>query len=124
MFLVLPPIVTIAFVLIYALAGALIGVLSGWLSALTLGSRCRWTADAALGATGFLLGGVITISMPWHINTISFMLSGGIKVTSTMNSYQYPERVAVVVAVILPMIYEIWRKRRGGRLAESAPADI
>ncbi len=106
-----PPIVTVAFVVLYAFAGALIGMLSGWLAALALRSRCRLTMDAVLGAAGFLLGGIFVILMPWHTNTISYELSGGTKVTSTMDRYQHPERVAMVVAVVLPLIYEIWRRR-------------
>jgi len=58
-----------------------------------------------------LLGGFISIVMPWHTNTISYELSGGTHVTSTMNSYQHPERVAVVVAIILPILHELYRKR-------------
>jgi hypothetical protein len=46
------------------------------------------------------------------VPTISHELPGGTKVTSTMNSYQHPERVAAVVAVILPLIYEISRRRQ------------
>jgi hypothetical protein len=107
-----PPIVTVAFVLFYALAGGVMGMLSGWLTALALKSRCRLTVDAVLGAVGFLLGGLIAIFMPWHTNMISYELPGGTKVTSTMNSYQHPERVAAVIAVILALIYEIWRGRR------------
>jgi|HubBroStandDraft_2_1064218.scaffolds.fasta_scaffold423861_2 H+/Cl- antiporter ClcA len=106
------PFATVAFVLLYALAGALIGILSGWLTALALRSRHRLTVDSVLGAAGFLLGGIFAILMPWHANTISYELSGGTRVTSTTNSYQHPERVAAVVAVILPLIYEIWRRRR------------
>ena len=49
--------------------------------------------------------------MPWHTNTITYELSGGTHVTSTMNNYQHPERVAVVVAIILPILYELYRKR-------------
>lgn len=108
--LVVPNIVAVAFILLYALAGALTGVLSGWLTALAFRSRCRFTVDAALGAAGFLLGGLIAIFMPWHANTISSELSGGTKFTSTMDHYQHPERAATVVAVILPLVYEGWRR--------------
>jgi hypothetical protein len=87
-----PPIVTVAFVLLYVLAGALMGMLSGWLTALALRSRNRLTVDAILGAAGFLVRDLVAIFMPWHTNTTSYELSGGVTVTSTMNSYQHPER--------------------------------
>ena len=100
------------FALLYGVAGALLGSLSGWITAFVLRIRCRLIMDGALGAAGFLLGGVVASVMPWHTNTITYELSGGTKVTSTMNSYQHPNRVAVVVAVALPVLYEFWRKRR------------
>ena len=106
-----PPIVTVAFVLLYALAGVAVGILSGWLAPLALRSKHRLLVDAVLGAAGFLLGGFVAISMPWHTNTISYELLGGTRVVSTMNSYQHPERVAAVVAAILPLLYGIWSRR-------------
>jgi len=102
----------IAFTVLYAIGGGLLGLLSGWISARVLRSRQKLVVDGTLGAVGFLLGGFVSIVMPWHTNTISYQLSGGTTVTSTMNSYQHPERVAVFVAIALPAFYEMWRKRR------------
>lgn len=106
----LPPFVVVALLLLYALAGALVGMLSGLLTALAFRSRCRLVVDAVLGWAGFLLGFVVVVLVPWH-NTISYELSGGTKVISTMSRYQHPERVATVVAATLPLIHEIWRRR-------------
>jgi H+/Cl- antiporter ClcA len=102
----------IVFAVLYAIGGGLLGLVSGWITARVLVSSQKLVANATLGAVGFLLGGFVAIVMPWHTNTISYQLSGGTTVTSTMNSYQHPERVAVFVALVLPALYEIWRKRR------------
>lgn len=107
-----PTIVVIAFALLYAVGGGLLGLLSGWITARVLKSGHKLAVDGSLGAVGFLLGCFIAIVMPWHRNTISYQLSGGTTVTSTMNSYQHPDRVAVVVAFALPVLHELWRKRR------------
>jgi hypothetical protein len=102
--------VIVVLVSLYALAGALIGMLSGWLTALARRSRCRLMVDAVLGWAGFLLGLVVVLSVPWQ-NTISYELSGGTKVISTTSRYQHPWRVATVVAATLPLIFEIRRRR-------------
>ncbi len=103
-------IVVVIFASVYALAGAILGMLSGWLTALALKFRYKPKLNAAIGAMGFLLGGLISIAMPWHTNTISYELSGGTEVTSTMNSYQHPERVALITAICLPILYGVWRR--------------
>jgi hypothetical protein len=89
-----------------------IGILIGWLTYLITKSKprklFRW---AYLGALGFLIGFFGCVFLPWHENTITYYLDGGTKVTSTMNIYQHPERIAVVVAVLLPLLYELYRSR-------------
>lgn len=50
--------------------------------------------------------------MPWPRNTISYQTKEGVLVTSTMNTYQHPERVAIVVAVLLPLLHELYRLKR------------
>lgn len=107
----LPPIVPVAFAMLYAMMGALVGSLSGWLTALCCKRRPRLKVDAILGGIGFLLAFLISALLPWPTNTISYELAGGTKVTSTMNSYQHPERVAVAVAIIMPLLYELWSRK-------------
>jgi hypothetical protein len=66
---------------------------------------------ACLGALGFLMasiGAFFCLGMKTHY----LPLDDVTKVISTMNIYQYPERVAVVVAVLLPLLYELYRSRR------------
>jgi uncharacterized membrane protein YeaQ/YmgE (transglycosylase-associated protein family) len=95
----------------YVIVGFLLGALSGWITARLLKSRQRALLDGILGTAGFLLG-LLVIFMPWHRNTIAYEFSNGIKVTSTSNQYQHPERVAVVAAVVLPMLQEVWRRAK------------
>jgi hypothetical protein len=50
--------------------------------------------------------------MPWPSNTVVERLEGGGTVTSTMPRYQHPERVAIVMAVLLPLLHELYRLKR------------
>jgi hypothetical protein len=52
--------------------------------------------------------------MPWPENTIVRHV-GDITVTETANHYQHPFGVGYVVAVLLPLLYEILRFRRSRR---------
>ena len=65
--------------------------------------------DAFLGAFGYLAAWHACIFMPWPRNTITYRLEGGTQVSSTMNRYQHPERVAIIIAVISPLLYELYR---------------
>ena len=105
------------FLIAYVVVGMVIGGLSGWLTCLLtrIGSR-RVFRDALIGAFGILSGLLVCIYLPWYQNTISYRLSGGVQVTSTADTYQHPEPVAVLVAAILPMLYELNRFRRERRI--------
>jgi hypothetical protein len=103
----------------YAIAGTAIGVITGWaVSLLTKGGRQRLLKDAFLGALGFLAGFIGCVFMPWPRNTVVTQLGGGGSVATTMSSYQHPERIAIVVAILLPLLYELsrWKKRRAASL--------
>jgi hypothetical protein len=56
--------------------------------------------------------------MPWPRNTVVKQLEGGGSVATTMNRYQHPERVAIAIAIILPLLQELyrWRKRNAASL--------
>jgi uncharacterized membrane protein YeaQ/YmgE (transglycosylase-associated protein family) len=96
---------------LYILAGMAIGALTGWISSWALKCKPRRIfTDACLGSLGFLIGFIGTILVPYP-NTISYRLKGGTQVTSTMGAYQHPERIAVVIAVLLPLFYELYRFR-------------
>ncbi len=108
-----PSVVIVFTLLAYAVAGMAIGAFSGWLASLI--TKCRpklVLRDAFLGSFGFLAGFIGCIFMPWPTNTIVEPLEGGGTVTTTMNTYQHPTRIAVVMAVLLPVFYEVYRLRR------------
>jgi len=80
----------VVLLLFYALVGAVIGMLSGWLTTLALKSQCRLGFDAGLGAAVTLLSGLLEdVPAPGPQSV-----------------------VPTVVAFILPVIYELWRWRR------------
>jgi hypothetical protein len=107
------PIVVAVFLVIYAVAGAAIGALTGWVASLITKRGLKgMLRDASLGSFGFLLVLVGCIFMPWPRNTIVEKLEGGGSVATTMNTYQHPERVAIVVAILLPVLYEFYRFKR------------
>jgi hypothetical protein len=107
------PIVVVIGLLIYAAAGAAIGAFTGWLvSPITKSGPRGISKDAPLGSFGFLAGFIGSIFMPWPRNTTSYTLDGGTSVISTMNTYQHPERVAVALAILLPLVHELYRFKR------------
>ena len=112
----LPWPIVVFYLLAYALAGMTIGVLTGWLISRMTGSKTRTLLkDGFLGSFGYLAGIFGCLFMPWPRNTISYRLEGGTVVTSTMNTYQHPERVAFVVAILLPLLNELYRWRKAKR---------
>lgn len=102
----------------YAVAGMALGAATGWLVSLLTGMRRQLLKDASLGAFGYLAGFIGCIYMSWPRNTVTTKLPGGGTVATTMSSYQHPERVAVVVAILIPLLYELsrWKKLRAASL--------
>lgn len=97
----------------YAIVGMTIGVITGWLvSLLTRSGRRKLLNDAILGTLGYLAGFFACIFVHWPRNTITYRLEGDTQVSSTMNTYQHPERVAIVTAIVLPLLYELYRLRK------------
>jgi len=106
------PIVAIIYLIAYALAGMVIGALSGWLTSLmTKRGPQGFFKDIFLGSFGYLVGFIGCILMPWPRNTILYHVDGTL-VTSTMNTYQHPARVAIAIAVLLPLLHELYRFKR------------
>jgi hypothetical protein len=110
------PIIVIIFMLLYAAGGMALGMLSGWFLSLwtKCGPRGVWT-NGLLGSAGYLAGLIGAVYMPWRQNTVTEQLSDGVVVTTTTNTYQHPERIAVLVAILLPLaheLYRFWRARR------------
>jgi hypothetical protein len=86
-----------------------IGAIAGWVVPfVTKSGRGGILKDALLGAFGSFAGFIGSIIVPWP-NTIKYQLEGGTEVVSTTNRYQHPERVAIALAVLLPVLYELYR---------------
>ncbi len=108
-----PWFVVVLYLAAYALAGMAIGAFTGWLfSRLTKGGRQRLLKDAVLGSLGYLGGFFVCVFMPWPQNTVVTWLEGGGSVATTMSRYQHPERVAIVIAVLFPLLYELSRRKK------------
>ena len=113
------PVLMVVSLVLYALAGMAIGALTGWLTSLI--TKCGQRGllkDGFLGSLGYLAGFIGTFFVPWPRNTITYRLEGGTEVSSTMNSYQHPERVAIAIAILLPLLHELhlWKKRKASQL--------
>lgn len=70
--------------------------------------------DTILGAIGFAGTRVVLALAPIPGETITRHVGNAI-VTTTMKRYQYPNRVAFPLAVLLPLLYEffIFKRRKG-----------
>jgi membrane associated rhomboid family serine protease len=94
-----------------AVVGAAIGAFIGLIAPVVSKPGPTWILkDAFLGASGMLAGWFGCVLMSSRRITTSYALEGGrIVVTSTM---KHPEGAAVVVAVLLPIVHELYRFRR------------
>jgi H+/Cl- antiporter ClcA len=86
-----------------------VGTLAGMLASLFLTRKFRprdIVLDGILAAIGFPLtfGGILLI--PWR-TTINYH-EGGTIVTSTMNHPQHPDLVAYAVAILLPVLHQLY----------------
>jgi hypothetical protein len=100
------------FVVAYAAVGLTVGAATGWLISLYRPEvQRKILTDAILGSLGFVAGFFGCAFVPWPQNTVVEQLSGGATVATTMSRYQHPELVAVVIAVVLPLLYELFRRR-------------
>ena len=117
-----PPIVVIIFVVAYAIAGMTIGALSGWVTSLVTKRGSRGVLkDALIGSAGYFVGYFVCAFVPWPRNTVVEHLSEGGTVETTMNRYQHPERVAIVMALLLPILHQLYLLKRARREASTSP---
>jgi len=106
------PVVAI-YIAVYATAGLAIGAAIGWLiSRHTMRIERKILTDAILGSVGFVAGFIGCATVTWPQNTVVEPLPGGGTVATTMSRFQHPERVAVVIAVLLPLLYELSRRMK------------
>ena len=64
--------------------------------------------DAILGAIGFVGGAVASARLPYKLNTVTKRV-GDTVISTTMRHYQHPYRAALLLAVLLPVLYELYR---------------
>ena len=88
--------------------GIAIGAVIGLLVILITKRRGLVLVDALLGGAGFVGGAIATAKVPWQLNTVTRKVGDAI-VSSTMRHYQHPYRAALLLAVLLPVIYEVFR---------------
>ena len=92
----------------FALAGMAIGWISGCIiSLITRSGQEGVVFDILLGIVGFLGGFIACGYIPWP----PYWLIGGTRLTSTMDTYGHPLRPAIVLAILLPVLHEIYRAK-------------
>jgi len=117
------PIALVLILSVNVAVGMAIGIVAGRLTAAATGKKwselfrfwgiCR---NAGLGALAFVTVLVVLAFLPWPRNTITYELDET-RVTSTMNRFQYPYRIACPFAVVVPAVYELYRSRRSRNVA-------
>jgi hypothetical protein len=90
--------------------GAAIGVLA---SILHKQAKLGWAflIDTLLGAVGFAGTRLFLVFAPIHGATVTRQVGNAI-ISTTMNRYEYPNRVAFPLAVLLPLMYEFVRLKK------------
>ena len=88
--------------------GISIGAVIGLLVILVTKRPTLILVDALLGAVGFVVGVVLTARVPFQMNTVTRKVGDAILSTTTRH-YQHPYRAAVLLAVLLPVLYEVYR---------------
>jgi hypothetical protein len=86
-----------------------VGAITGWLSSLVLKNGTGGVIkDSFLGAFGYLAGFYACIFSPWPRHTASKGVAGAMRLIMNLHS----DRVAVVVAILLPVLHEWYRSKR------------
>jgi hypothetical protein len=113
-------VITIGFFSVFAIVGMMLGGVSGWMgSRLAKGSPPAMLRDALLGMAGILGGFIGWIYLPWHRSAVSYP-GNEVSATGTANYAHHPEIAALLLAVLLPFLYELIRSRFGRQNAEPA----
>jgi hypothetical protein len=74
--------------------------------------------DSALGAVGFVGGTLGTLMVPYTENTVTYHVGNEI-VRTTTRRYQHPYQVAFLLAIALPVMWELFRYFRSRRATVS-----
>lgn len=94
--------------LLEAVVGGSIGAFIAVVASLFGKRAMKFFPGILLGAAGFIAGVYATPHIPWHQNTIQYRM-GETVVRSTSRHYQYPYRIGLAIAILLPLIYELIR---------------
>jgi hypothetical protein len=94
--------------LLEAVVGICIGASIALLVIVVTKRPAKILPDAILGAIGFVGGAVASAKAPWQMNTVTRKVGGAI-VSTTVRHYQHPYRVALALAVLFPVLFEIYR---------------
>jgi hypothetical protein len=98
--------------LLEVVVGICAGAIVAALISVVFKRPANFVKDAMLGAIGFIGGVAITPHLPWRINTVTRHVGDAI-VTTTSHRFQHPYRIALLLAFLLPIVYELIRMRFG-----------
>lgn len=94
--------------LLEAVVGISIGAVIGLLVITVTKRPALVLIDAILGAIGFVGGAIFSARIPWQMNTVTRRVGDAV-VSTTVRHYQHPYRAALLAAVLLPVLYEVYR---------------
>ena len=105
-----PPLSLTFLIISAAILGMIMGTLTGLFASLLLRLKTQLrylVVDGILGAITFPLAFQAVLRIPWR-NTITYHV-GDTLVTSSMDTFQYPELIAYIAAILLPIFHELRR---------------
>jgi len=108
-----PPLALTFLIISAAIIGMIVGIPTGLFASLLLRLKILlryMVLDGLLGAIAFPLAFQAVLLIPWR-NTITYH-AGDILVTSTMDSFQYPELAAYIAAILLSIFHELRRFKK------------
>lgn len=105
-----PPLSLTFLIITAVILGMIVGTLTGLFASLFLRLKARprhIVVDGILGAIAFPLAFQPVLLIPWR-DTITYHVGDTI-VTSTMETFQYPNLVAYTAAILPPILHELRR---------------
>lgn len=94
--------------LLQGVVGVCIGAVIAFLVIVVTKRKTFIVLDAILGAVGFVGGAVGTAKFPYKLNTVTRHVGDAV-VSTTTHHYQHPYKAALILAVLLPVLYELYR---------------
>jgi hypothetical protein len=94
--------------LLQGVVGICIGAVIAFLVIVVTKRKTFIVLDAILGAIGFVGGALATAKLPYKLNTVTRRVGDAV-ISTTTHHYQHPYRAALILAVLLPVLYELYR---------------